>query len=107
MSSIRSLEFRAAFRLFERMLCSETRPNTFTSPAWPNYTLRVVHVKVVISFGLSLDFICNRTLLSRYLESGLFCEACRVFRRINEPDLFLWNAMILSLRLYGRAHDAF
>ncbi|GER38489.1 pentatricopeptide repeat-containing protein [Striga asiatica] len=105
----RARDFQTAFGLFRSLLGSETRPDNFTfacvaracSDGSNVRALRAVHGKVV-SFGLSLDSICNSMLVSCYSKSGLVREAHFVFRRIKDPDLVLWNAMISC---YGSCGD--
>ncbi|CAA0826691.1 Unknown protein [Striga hermonthica] len=83
-------EFRAPFRLFERMLRSEIRPDNFTSAAWPDKTLRVVHVKVVFPSGSAKILITTaRSWAVIRNRAFFFCEARHVFRGINELDLVL------------------
>ncbi|KAL7098430.1 hypothetical protein ACP275_09G017700 [Erythranthe tilingii] len=101
--------FPDAFALFKRLLISETPPDNYSfacvarasADSFDIKALRIVHGKVV-SFGLSLDFVCNSALVSSYSKLGLVDEASCVFRGIEEPDLVLFNAMISG---YGSCGD--
>lgn len=101
-------QFGVAFGLFNRMLCSETKPDNFTfacilracSERCDRNALRVVHAGVVVS-GLGLDSVCASAIISAYSKLGCVHEANTVFCRILEPDLVQWNSMILGYGCLG------
>lgn len=98
------------FRLFKRMLTSETPPDNFTfaclaracSDKLDISALRAVHGKL-IAYGLGDNFICTSALVSSYSRMGIAEEASLLFSGIDgEPDLVLCNAMVSC---YGRCGD--
>ncbi|KAG6390870.1 hypothetical protein SASPL_148615 [Salvia splendens] len=105
-----SHHFSHTFRLFKRMLTSETPPDNFTfaclaracSDKLDISALRAVHGKL-IAYGLGDDFICTSALVSSYSRMGIAEEASLLFSGIDgEPDLVLCNAMVSC---YGRCGD--
>lgn len=101
-------QFTDAFGLFKSMLGSDTKPDNFTfacilracSERLDKSGLRVVHAGVVVS-GFGLDSICSSAIISAYSKLGCVDEASRLFCRILEPDLVLWNSMILCYGCLG------
>lgn len=101
-------QFRVAFGLFKRMLCSETKPDNFTfacilracSERCDRNALRVVHAGVVVS-GFGLDSVCASAIISAYSKLGCVDDANTMFCRIPEPDLVQWNSMILGYGCLG------
>lgn len=93
--------FSDAFWLFKRMLSSEIKPDSFTfacilracSENFDLERLRLVHGGVVFS-GFGIDSVCCSALVTAYSKVGLIDDASRVFYRIHDPDLVLWNSMI-------------
>ncbi|KAL8118386.1 putative pentatricopeptide repeat-containing protein At1g64310 [Apium graveolens] len=99
----RANKFYDAMWLFKRMLCSETKPDNFTFACVARSCcdnlmlegLRVVHGGVVVS-GLGRDSVCCSSLVTAYSRAGLIDDASRVFSVIRDPDLVLWNSIILG-----------
>ncbi|GMI86593.1 Organelle transcript processing 71 [Hibiscus trionum] len=93
--------FNDALSLFNKMLASKTKPDNFTYASvtracYDNFDLdgmRLVHEIVILS-GLGLDSICGSALVTGYSKLCLVHEASKVFRKIPEKDLVLWNAMV-------------
>ncbi|KAH1056217.1 hypothetical protein J1N35_034282 [Gossypium stocksii] len=93
--------FNHSLSLFKQMLASETKPDNFTYASvtrscYENFDLermRIVHTRVILS-GLGLDSICGSALVTGYSKLCLVDEASKVFYRIPEKDLVLWNAMV-------------
>ncbi|KAK3014252.1 hypothetical protein RJ639_008468 [Escallonia herrerae] len=108
-SYARAYNFQNAFWLFKQMLSSETKPdnNTFAcvlracSENSDVEALKFVHGGVIV-FGLGLDSISSSALVTAYSKVGLVDDASRVFSRIPEPDLVLWNSMISGYRGSGK-----
>ncbi|XP_059644602.1 putative pentatricopeptide repeat-containing protein At1g64310 [Cornus florida] len=101
-------EFNDAFYLFKEMLCSETKPDNFTFACVVRGCtencdlegLRIVHGGVIVS-GMGLDSIISSALVTAYSKVGLVDEASKVFYRMPEPDLVLWNSMISGYGFCG------
>ncbi|XP_050368436.1 putative pentatricopeptide repeat-containing protein At1g64310 [Argentina anserina] len=100
--------FEHASSLFNRMVRSETKPDNFTyacliracSDSYDINGLKLVHCGVTVS-GLGLDSFCSSSLVSAYSKLGLVDEASRVFYVTPQPDLVMWNSMILSCGNFG------
>ncbi|CAN0892495.1 Putative pentatricopeptide repeat-containing protein At1g64310 [Linum grandiflorum] len=83
------------------MLRTETQPDNFTHACvlracHENFDadgLRIVHGEVIVS-GFGLDSVTCSALVTGYSRIGLVGEASKVFCRMVDPDLVLWNAMI-------------
>ncbi|XVF26312.1 hypothetical protein REPUB_Repub14bG0005400 [Reevesia pubescens] len=93
--------FNDAFSLFNTMLGTKTKPDNFTyacvvRACYENFDLdgmRIFHTRVILS-GLGFDSICGSALVTGYSKLCLVDEASKVFYRIPEKDLVLWNSMI-------------
>ncbi|KAK8484230.1 hypothetical protein V6N13_076693 [Hibiscus sabdariffa] len=93
--------FNVALSLFNKMLASKTKPDNFTYASvtracYDNFDLdgmRLVHAMVILS-GLGLDSICGSALVTGYSKLCLVDEASKVFYKIPEKDLVMWNAMV-------------
>ncbi|KAE8655874.1 hypothetical protein F3Y22_tig00117016pilonHSYRG00270 [Hibiscus syriacus] len=90
------------------MLASKTKPDNFTYASviracYDNFDLDGmghVHAMVILS-GLGLDSICGSSLVTGYSKLCLVNEAYKVFRKIPEKDLVLWNAMVSGYKNCG------
>ncbi|XP_022716486.1 putative pentatricopeptide repeat-containing protein At1g64310 [Durio zibethinus] len=93
--------FNDALSLFNKMLGTKTKPDNFTyacviRACYENFDLdgiRIVHTRVILS-GLGLDSICGSALVTGYSKLCLVDEASKLFYRIPEKDLVLWNSMV-------------
>ncbi|CAJ2644498.1 unnamed protein product [Trifolium pratense] len=119
--------FRDAIYMFRTMFHfqADIRPDNYTyacviracSNNFDFRMLRLVHGSS-LSAGLGLNPICCSALVGAYSKLGFVHEVCRVFNGIAEPDLVLWNSLILayvcsmwdiriqmfsSMRHYGRS----
>ena len=71
--------------------------------------LKLAHGGAVVS-GLGLEPICSSALVTAYSKLDLVDEASKVFYGIPEPDLVLWNIMILAYGncgLWYKGHKIF
>lgn len=90
------------------MLRTETRPDGFTfacivRSCWERpdpERLRAVHGSLVV-LGFGVDSISGSALVTAYSKLGIIDEASRVFRSIHNPDLVLWNSIILGYGCCG------
>ncbi|XWS17991.1 hypothetical protein CRYUN_Cryun32bG0003800 [Craigia yunnanensis] len=106
--------FNDALSLFNNMLGTKTKPDNFTyacitRACYENFDLdgmRIVHTRVILS-GLGLDSICGSALVTGYSKLCLVDEACKVFCRIPEKDLVLWNSMVLGYGNCGLLNKGF
>lgn len=104
----RAHRFDAAFSMFKEMLCSETKPDNFSYACMIRASceschvdgLRLFHGGAIVS-GLGWDPICNSALVTAYSKLGHVEEAGQVFSAASEPDLVMWNSMILGYSCYG------
>lgn len=93
--------FFNAISLFRTMLGADISPDghtyaCLTRACADNFDfgmLRRVHGGAVAA-GLGLDLVCCSALVTAYSKLGLVHEARRVFNRITEPDIVLWNSLI-------------
>ncbi|XP_057951935.1 putative pentatricopeptide repeat-containing protein At1g64310 [Malania oleifera] len=105
--------FEDAFFLFQTMLRTKTKPDSFTFAcimrACLEYVdldrLRAVHGGLVV-FGLGMDSISGSALVSAYSKLGMVDDASRVFNRIPHPDLVLWNSIISGYGSCGLCEKA-
>ena len=71
--------------------------------------LKLAHGGAVVS-GLGSEPICSSALVTAYSKLDLVDEASKVFYGIPEPDLVLWNIMILAYGncgLWYKGHKIF
>ncbi|QCE14687.1 structure-specific endonuclease subunit SLX1 [Vigna unguiculata] len=96
-----SQRFFSAISLFRTMLGADISPDGHTyacviracADNFDYGMLRRVHGGAVAA-GLGLDPVCCSALVTAYSKLGLVHEARRVFNRITEPDIVLWNSLI-------------
>ncbi|WVZ19724.1 hypothetical protein V8G54_007046 [Vigna mungo] len=96
-----SQRFFSAISLFRTMLGADISPDGHTyacviracADNFDYGTLRRVHGGAMAA-GLGLDPVCCSALVTAYSKLGLVHEARRVFNRITEPDIVLWNSLI-------------
>ncbi|GMH01257.1 hypothetical protein Nepgr_003096 [Nepenthes gracilis] len=97
----RARDFPKAFGLLKEMVRSETKPDSFTFACVLRACsenndvdgLRSVHGGLV-AFGLGIESICSSALVCAYSKLGLVGVASKVFKRVADPDLAMWNSMI-------------
>ncbi|OVA19892.1 Pentatricopeptide repeat [Macleaya cordata] len=85
------------------MRCTQTQPDNYTfacilracTEKTDPFGLRIAHGGVIVS-GLELDSVSSSALVSGYSKLGLVDEAYRVFNGIPDPDLVLWNSMVVG-----------
>ncbi|KAK9108163.1 hypothetical protein Syun_024174 [Stephania yunnanensis] len=110
-------QFDHAFSLFKQMLCCQCRPDNYTFSCILRacmektdvISLRAAHGGLVVS-DLESDSVCCSALVNAYSKLGLVHEACKAFNGIVEPDLVLWNSMIMgygSCRLWHKGLELF
>ncbi|KAK1435766.1 hypothetical protein QVD17_01535 [Tagetes erecta] len=105
--------FLDAFTLFKQMITSETKPDSFTFACIVRACaerhdlegLRFVHTQVIVS-DQGLDSICGSALVSAYSKLGLTDDARKVFDRLKEHDLVLYNTMIAGYGSCGNWENA-
>ncbi|XP_062115735.1 putative pentatricopeptide repeat-containing protein At1g64310 [Humulus lupulus] len=93
--------FSETFSLLRSMLTTDIEPDGFTyacvvrscSERFDMYGVKLIHAVAVVS-GLGFDSICSSALVTAYSKLKFVDEASKVFYRIPEPDLVLWNTMI-------------
>ncbi|GAB4854390.1 hypothetical protein Ancab_022976 [Ancistrocladus abbreviatus] len=66
--------------------------------------LRCAHGGLLV-FGLGVDSICSSSLVSAYSKLGLVNKARKVFDRVVDLDLPMWNSMILGYGCCGFWND--
>ncbi|XP_052732690.1 putative pentatricopeptide repeat-containing protein At1g64310 isoform X2 [Vigna angularis] len=96
-----SQRFFSTISLFRTMLGADISPDGHTyacviracADNFDYGTLRRFHGGAVAA-GLGLDPVCCSALMTAYSKLGLVHEARRVFNRITEPDIVLWNSLI-------------
>ncbi|GAB4854365.1 hypothetical protein Ancab_022951 [Ancistrocladus abbreviatus] len=108
----RNQDFHNAFRLVKEMLTSESVPDSFTFACLARGCaenldvcgLRCVHGGLLV-FGLGVDSVCSSSLVSAYSKLGLVDKARKVFDRVVDPDLPMWNSMISGYGCCGFWND--
>ncbi|KAJ8753484.1 hypothetical protein K2173_022725 [Erythroxylum novogranatense] len=101
-------KFVDAFSLYRNMLGTDIKPDSFTFACLIRACyessdldgLRLVHGGAIVS-GLGLDSVTCSALVTAYSKISLVGEASKIFARIFEPDLVLWNSMISGFSYWG------
>ncbi|KAK7309236.1 hypothetical protein RJT34_05799 [Clitoria ternatea] len=66
---------------------------------------RVIHAQVIVR-NVSLDLHMQNALVDLYCNVGDTQTACRIFRRMENPDLVSWNSMIAGYSENGDGEKA-
>ncbi|CAA7405938.1 unnamed protein product [Spirodela intermedia] len=64
-----------------------------------------IHAQLIKSHPSPCDAHVLNSLLDMYAKCGYIAEAKDIFKRIKEPDLAVWNAMIHGLARHGFADE--
>ncbi|OAY59859.1 pentatricopeptide repeat-containing protein At4g18840 [Manihot esculenta] len=94
-----------AISLFYSMLCNPNSvPNQFTFPFVLKACSQVIGVGegeqvhgLVFKHGLSQDLFVQNSLITFYSACGVIGSACKVFDKIDDPDVVSWNSLIGGL----------
>lgn len=66
---------------------------------------QVVH-SVAIKIGCEVDEFLGCSLVDMYSKCGLAYDALKVFKRIKDPDVVAWSAIVTCLDQQGHSHEA-
>uniref|UniRef100_A0A2P2MXA2 Pentatricopeptide repeat-containing protein At3g24000 n=1 Tax=Rhizophora mucronata TaxID=61149 RepID=A0A2P2MXA2_RHIMU len=102
-----------AFRLFSHMMECETMFSEFTLCALLKGCANSGNLRqgkslhcLAIKSGYELDEILCCTLVDMYCKFGMASDALQVFKRIKDPDIVTWTAIITGLDHQGHSQEA-
>ncbi|CAL1414191.1 unnamed protein product [Linum trigynum] len=106
-------DVKAVLKLFSMMVEWEHKFNRFTLSTVLKGCAKSGHLKegkllhsVAIKTGQEVDEFVASCLVDMYSKCGMIGYALQVFKRIKDPDLVTWSAMISGLDQQGFSHDA-
>ncbi|KAF2297748.1 hypothetical protein GH714_002553 [Hevea brasiliensis] len=110
----RSEKPEMAISLFYSMLCNvNSVPNQFTFPFVLKSCSQVKAIQegkqvhgLVVKHGLSQDLFVQNSLITFYAACGVIGSACKVFDKIDGPDVVSWNSVIGGLVDSGFVEEA-